>query len=145
MGPLTRGADGTAGVTGGAGGAAGGSGGRPSPDAAPARKTEPVPKQQTEKAPAVAAKKEHPAAKTAAASVRYTIQTGSYSDRSMAEEEVRSLKRRGYAAFFVATNIPEKGTWYRVRIGSFANRESAERLANDLKAKEGVPAIVSKE
>lgn len=123
-----------------------GSGGSvPPPEPAPGRKTEQASKRQPAKAPLPAAKKEHPSAKTAGAAVRYTIQTGAYAERTMAEEEVRTLKRRGYAAFLVATNIPEKGTWYRVRIGSFSNKESAERLANDLRAKEGIAPLIATE
>jgi DedD protein len=95
--------------------------------------------------PPPAPRREQPAAKTAGTAVRYTVQTGAYSERAMAEEEVRDLKRRGYAALLVATNIPQKGTWYRVRIGSFSNRQGAEKLAGDLRAKEGIQSIISAE
>lgn len=76
---------------------------------------------------------------------RFTVQIGAYPDKAMAEEEVRNMKRRGYAAFLVATKIPEKGTWYRVRIGSFTNKQAAEKLAAELTAKEGTSSFVTAE
>jgi cell division septation protein DedD len=117
----------------------------PLPDPSAGRRAEQAAKQQPAAVPPPALRKEQPAAKTSGPAVRYTIQTGAYSERAMAEEEVRDLKRRGYAAFLVATNIPQKGTWYRVRIGSFSNKQSAEKLAGDLRAKEGIHSIVSAE
>lgn len=90
-------------------------------------------------------KTETPAAKQPASKLRYTIQVGSYPEKAMAEEEMKNMKKRGYAAFLVATAIPEKGTWYRVRVGSFANKQSAEKLAKELKAKEGIAGFITTE
>jgi len=87
------------------------------------------------------AKKEPPSS----SKVRYTIQVGSYPERAMAEDAMKTMKKRGYAAFVVATAIPEKGTWYRVRVGSFANKQSAEKLSKELKSKEGVEGFVTTE
>jgi len=92
-----------------------------------------------------AQKHEAPSQKQAVSKIRYTIQIGSYPDRNMAEEEMRSIKKRGYAAFLVASAIPDKGTWYRVRIGSFSNKQSAEKLAAELKSKEGVSSFITVE
>jgi cell division septation protein DedD len=91
------------------------------------------------------AKKETPPERSAPPKIRYTIQVGSYAEKTMAEEEARGLKRRGYAAFLVATDLPEKGTWYRVRIGSFSSRQAAEKLAGELKAKEGISPFITAE
>lgn len=77
--------------------------------------------------------------------LRYTIQVASYNERGMAEEEVRRMKKRGYAAFIVSSELPEKGTWYRVRVGSFSTRSSAERLLNELKTKEGLSPFITTE
>ena len=107
-------------------------------------RTDQAPRPAPTKTPAPAAKKE-PAAPAASSKVRFTVQVGAYPEKAMAEEEVRNMKRRGYSAFLVATNIPDKGTWYRVRIGSFANKETAEKLANELKAKEETASFVTAE
>ncbi len=91
------------------------------------------------------AKKEPAPAKPAPSKIRYTIQVAAYPDRGMAEDEVRGMKRRGYAAFVVASNLGDKGTWYRVRVGSFANKQAADKLAGELKAKEGLVVFVTVE
>jgi cell division septation protein DedD len=88
------------------------------------------------------AKKEPP---QPSSKVRYTIQVGSYPEKAMAEDAMKNMKKRGYAAFVVASAIPEKGTWYRVRVGSFANKPSAEKLAKELKSKEGVEGFITTE
>jgi cell division protein FtsN len=85
--------------------------------------------------------KRGPAA-SASVKLRYTIQTASYQDRHMAEDEVKRLKKRGFAAFIVTAEMPGKGVWYRVRLGSFTNRASAEKLQKTIHEKEGILTIV---
>ena len=110
-----------------------------------APKSAPKPARPAKPAPVRTAKKESPAGKPPASKVRYTIQVAAYPDRGMAEDEVRGMKRRGYAAFVVATNLTEKGTWYRVRVGSFSNKQAAEKLAAELKTKEGITTFITTE
>jgi cell division septation protein DedD len=99
-----------------------------------------------EKAPATElSRKETASAKPAGAKLRYTIQVASYPEKELAEDEVRNMKRKGYAAVLVASQLSDKGTWYRVRIGSFTNKAAAERLANELRAKEGLNPFVTVE
>ncbi len=93
--------------------------------------------------PSNPAQKEPAVAKQSPSKLRYTIQVGSYPEKAMAEEETKNMKKRGYAAFLVATDIPEKGRWYRVRVGSFANKQSAEKLAKELKSKEGIDGFIT--
>lgn len=112
---------------------------KPAPERPP--KAEPPPKPQKPAAQTV--KKE--SAPASDPKVRYTIQVGSYEDRAMADEDVRSMKKMGYAAFVVSADIPDKGTWHRVRVGSFANKHSAEKLANEMKAKEGIVSFITTE
>jgi cell division septation protein DedD len=93
----------------------------------------------------LAAKKETASAKNAVSKLRYTIQVGSYPEKAMADDEARNMKKKGYVAFVVATDLADKGKWYRVRIGSFSGRQSAERLANELKSKEGIDGFITTE
>lgn len=116
----------------------------PEPGKASESNTEKPSRQQTAKIQQQPAR-EAPPVKTSPSKIKYTIQVGSYPEREMADENVRSMKRRGYAAFLVATEISGKGTWYRVRIGSFSNRQAAEKLAGELKAKEGIASFVTVE
>jgi cell division septation protein DedD len=53
------------------------------------------------------------------------------------------MKTRGYAAFIVSSNLPDKGTWYRVRLGSFSNKAAAEKLLKQLQAKEGISSFIT--
>jgi len=122
---------------------------KPKPAPQPQSSPEKARPQHAEAAPAPAetakqqaVKKEQPAARPQAGKTRYTLQTASYQDKSIAEHDVKSLKQHGYAAFIVASNLPGKGTWYRVRLGSFANRGSAEKLQKDLRSKEGMSSVV---
>jgi cell division septation protein DedD len=99
----------------------------------------PAPKEAaTAKAPA-------PAVKERASSglkLRYTLQIASYQDKQAAEDEVKKMKKQGYAAFIVSSLLPEKGTWYRVRLGSFTSKAAAEKLQKEIDAKVGVSPIV---
>jgi len=91
------------------------------------------------------AKKEPAPAKTGAPKLRYTVQVGSYPEKAMADDEARNMKKRGYAAFVVTTDLSDKGKWFRVRIGSFSNKQSAEKLAKELKSKEGIDGFITAE
>ncbi len=76
------------------------------------------------------------------AKLRYTIQVSSHPERQTAEEDVRRMKQSGFAAFIVTSELQGKGTWYRVRIGRFTNRDAAEKLQKEIHAKVGMESIV---
>jgi cell division protein FtsN len=86
--------------------------------------------------------KREPAAASSSTKLRYTVQTASYQERVMAEDEVKRLKKRGFAAFVVSSELPGKGVWHRVRLGSFSNKPAAERLQKSVREKEGLLTIV---
>jgi alanyl-tRNA synthetase len=77
-------------------------------------------------------RKETVPAAASAGKIRYTVQVASYPDKVLAEDEMKRMKKRGYAAFIAASELPDKGTWYRVRLGSFSTKTAAERLANEI-------------
>jgi len=77
-----------------------------------------------------------------ATKVRYTLQLASYQDKTAAENDVKKMKQRGYAAFIVSADVPGKGLWHRVRLGSFANKVAAEKLQKELNSKEGLSPII---
>jgi len=87
-------------------------------------------------------KKEPAAAASSTTLVRYTLQLASYQDKETADSDVKKMKKRGYAAFIVSAELPGKGMWHRVRLGSFANKASAEKLQKELHAKEGLSPMV---
>jgi cell division protein FtsN len=88
--------------------------------------------------------RQEPAAKTAVTgNIRYTLQLASYPDKIMAEGDVKKMKERGYAAFIVSSDIEGKGIWYRVRVGSFSNKGSAEKLQKELRTKLGLSPFIT--
>ncbi len=87
-------------------------------------------------------KKESAPVRSASIKVRYTLQTASYQDKAIADRDVKTMKQHGFAAFVVSSEIQGKGTWYRVRLGSFANRGAAEKLQKELRSKAGINSFV---
>ena len=83
------------------------------------------------------------AAKTRPEKKIYTIQVASVKDGSDADRLVARLKKRGYPAYRAIAKIPEKGIWFRVRIGGFKSRSDAGPTMTKLK-KEGIKPILVK-
>ncbi|MBI2418497.1 MAG: SPOR domain-containing protein [Ignavibacteriales bacterium] len=59
----------------------------------------------------------------------FYVQVMSVKNKEVADAEVEQLGRRGFKAFAIAAVLPGKGTWYRVRVGSFSSSEEAARVA----------------
>ena len=65
----------------------------------------------------------------------FTIQVASLKDPKNADNMVAKFKKRGYPAYRSIGKIPDKGIWYRVRVGYFKNRaetrDTIKRLKNE--------------
>jgi cell division septation protein DedD len=59
----------------------------------------------------------------------FTVQVASHKDKSEAESQKDKLLARGLAAYVVESKLPDKSTWYRVRIGKNLSHEEAKLLA----------------
>jgi cell division protein FtsN len=66
---------------------------------------------------------------------------GSTQDRFEAERIAARLASRG--AKVSAADVPGKGRWYRVRVGSFATREEADRYLRELERSTGSRGFVA--
>ena len=67
----------------------------------------------------------------------WTVQVNATTNVQQALEVARRLKAKGYDAYTVMA--PTRGqTWYRVRVGRFANRDRAKELETRLKTTEGL-------
>ncbi|MFA4874528.1 MAG: SPOR domain-containing protein [bacterium] len=73
---------------------------------------------------------------------RYSVQVGSYPNAVEAKHSVERWKGKGYPAYLMLADIPDRGRWYRVRIGGFETRDEAARYLKDLSTKEDVEALV---
>ena len=82
--------------------------------------------------------KEAPAKKPDSSRVKYTVQVASYNNKKEADELKSSLDKKGLLANVVESRIPGKGTYYRVRLGTRLDLETANRIAG----KAGKAAIV---
>jgi len=56
---------------------------------------------------------------------RFSVQVASVKNAEDADRLVRTLVKKGFAAFRNAAEVPGKGTWYRVRVGPYGSREEA--------------------
>ncbi len=63
----------------------------------------------------------------------YCIQVSSWKEEFKAVKEVNRLKSEGHNAFYIKVNIPDKGTWYRVRVGFFKSLEEVKDYEKNLK------------
>jgi cell division septation protein DedD len=75
----------------------------------------------------------------------YTLQVGSFQEKSDANEMVQKLKRAGYNAFLVSVNMPDRGgVWFRVRVGPFDSQKEVWSQKQQFEEKEQIPAFVVK-
>jgi DedD protein len=68
--------------------------------------------------------------KSAEAKVRFTLQLSSFQDKAEAEAFLASTKSSGFQAYLIEADVSGKGTFYRVRLGSYRSLDAA----NDAKA-----------
>jgi cell division protein FtsN len=72
---------------------------------------------------------------------RYTVQVASYQNKKEAEELKSALDRKGLLANVIESRVPGKGTYYRVRLGTNLDLETANKIAS----RAGKGAIVTPE
>jgi len=73
----------------------------------------------------------------------FTLQLGSSPNREDAERQASRLREKGYAPYIVSAEVPGKGTWYRVRMGSFPTKDAATRYLQDFKRETQSEAFVA--
>ena len=73
----------------------------------------------------------------------FTLQLGASPSRDDAERQASRLREKGYAPYIVAAEVPGKGTWYRVRMGSFPSKDAATRYLQDFKRETQAEAFVA--
>lgn len=66
----------------------------------------------------------------------YQLQVSSFKQESDAEGFASALRRRGHKAYVQKANVKGRGVWYRVRIGPFRYKRSAQIYRQDFEAKE---------
>ncbi len=115
----------------------------PSPKATPkavAKPTPHPPAKPTPKATPVETNPRPAKSPTAAPVARLTIQVGAFKERAAAEAIVKRLKGKGYSAYLV----PVSDGLFNVRVGSFTDREDAERILAKLETQEKFKPFIVK-
>jgi septal ring-binding cell division protein DamX len=72
---------------------------------------------------------------------RYSLQLSSFQDKS--EAEAFAQKFEGERPYMVVSEIPGKGTWYRVRVGDYASAKDAVAAKQSFEKKHSVIAYVA--
>ena len=111
---------------------------------APMPLTPPQPEAKKEKVvtPVKKTTKDKPSS-SESSSQQYTIQFGSFKEEKKAHELSNKLNKQGLLAHVSATDIENRGTFYRVRMGSFDTQEAAKEWASKLPPLSPPPFITS--
>ncbi|MGB5713363.1 MAG: SPOR domain-containing protein [Waterburya sp.] len=75
---------------------------------------------------------------------KLTIQVASMKDGAAAERIVANLKKDGYPAYVSRIVIPDKGLWFRVRVGRYTDREQATADMTRLTRNQKNPILVER-
>jgi cell division septation protein DedD len=73
-----------------------------------------------------------PAATHSGLAGHFAIQVASFSEKKGADTLAQKLKKKGFNSYVVAGEVPQKGRWYRVRVGSYPNRAEAKKVGDRL-------------
>jgi cell division septation protein DedD len=89
--------------------------------AAPAVSDDPV------QSPAIVAGSEHNQQQ-----LSYAVQLYSFKEQARADTMINKLKAEGIPAYAQISDLGTKGTWYRVRVGSFGTPDEAKAMLSQL-------------
>jgi cell division septation protein DedD len=78
------------------------------------------------------------------AAVTYTVQIAALQDASRARALVQDLDALGFAAYVLTPDESDAGRLYRVRVGRYATRAAAARVARSLEARLGLKLWVAR-
>jgi cell division septation protein DedD len=110
---------------------------KPQPQKAPLARPQVV-------AAAPPAKKPDPSKKIDPAATHFTLQLSAFPDKGDAEEFMHKMQAAGYHPFMVASEIPGKGVFYRVRVGDYGSRQAAIDAKTEFERKQRMIAYVAK-
>jgi cell division septation protein DedD len=72
----------------------------------------------------------------------WQVQVSSFKTAAEADTFAKQLRARGHKAHVQKVEIPNRGTWYRVKIGPFGTQNEAIRYRTAFEAKEKMPGFV---
>ncbi|MCW8858899.1 MAG: SPOR domain-containing protein [Deltaproteobacteria bacterium] len=92
-----------------------------------------------------AAGKQTPAMPKVVPAGSHAVQVGSFNSAGDAIALKQKLLEKDYPAFVTEADLGDKGLWYRVRIGPYANATSAKKVQETLEEKEQLKGFVSRQ
>ena len=75
---------------------------------------------------------------------KYTLQLSSFQDRAEAEAFAAKVSGAGYKPYIVQSEVPDRGTYFRVRLGEYGSHEDAIAAKADFEAKQHIIAYVTR-
>jgi DedD protein len=72
----------------------------------------------------------------------YTVQIGASQERTEAARLEGRARSAGLKPYVMEANLGAKGTWYRVRIGAFRDKDAANRFRKDVERELRIAAAV---
>jgi len=84
------------------------------------------------------------AKKPDATASHFTLQLSAFPEKAEAEEFMHKIQSAGYKPFLVASEIPGKGIFYRVRVGDYGSRQAAVDAKTEFERKQRIIAYVAK-
>jgi len=73
----------------------------------------------------------------------FALQVASLPSRDAAEKTLKRLEKKGLEPYVVEADVPGKGRYYRVKIGSYASKSEADEAAEEVAEKVGSRPIVT--
>jgi cell division septation protein DedD len=55
------------------------------------------------------------------------VQVYSFKDKTRADAALKALKDKGYSAYVMVSDLGARGTWFRVRVGSYSSEADAQK------------------
>ena len=75
---------------------------------------------------------------------KFTLQLSSFQDRAEADAFVAKLGEIGMKPFIIQSDVPDKGTFFRVRVGEFVSQDEALAAKGEFEKREHIIAYVTK-
>lgn len=73
---------------------------------------------------------------------QFTVQLGASQDKADAQRLEARARAAGLKPYVMEADLGRKGLWYRVRVGSFPDKEAAGRFRKDVERELGSKAVV---
>jgi cell division septation protein DedD len=94
--------------------------------------------------PAAASAANGSAAAPKAGKGKYTLQLSSFQDRAEADAFAAKVAAAGYKPYVIQSDVPDRGTFFRVRLGEYGTHEDAIAAKADFEAKQHIIAYVTR-